>query len=126
MCRANASWSSFTMAKGACSKACPSTERASWSVAYDARGRCTLTALGNGLVTRTAYDPETAGIRRVRTERCQRIGDLTYHPTDGVLQNLGYAQDLAGNLHAVRDRVTGRGIPGSVAGPDELRREYEY
>lgn len=92
-------------------------------IAYDASGRRTLIAYGNGVLTRHAYDPRTFRPVRVRSERYTELGDHGYRPTGPALQDIGYEYDLAGNLRATRDRTPGSGLPGT---PDALDREFTY
>ncbi|MGH6894858.1 MAG: RHS repeat domain-containing protein, partial [Dongiaceae bacterium] len=79
-------------------------------IAYDAKGQRALIAYGNGVMTRYAYDPKTFRLRRLRSERYSKPGDLSYHPSGEALQDFGYDYDLAGNILAIRDRTPGSGF----------------
>ena len=69
-------------------------------IAYDAKGQRTLVAYGNGVMTRYAYDPRTFRLARLRTERSRGTdGLIVPAPSQRpVLQDLGYAYDLVGNI----------------------------
>ncbi|MFE7074810.1 SpvB/TcaC N-terminal domain-containing protein [Streptomyces sp. NPDC057620] len=82
-------------------------------IAYDAKGRRSLIAYGNGVMTRYAYDPYTLRLARLRSERCAVVDATTYRPTGPALQDIGYDYDLAGNLTTLRDRTPGSGVPGN-------------
>jgi RHS repeat-associated protein len=94
-------------------------------IAYDAKGRRTLIAYGNGVLTRYAYDPHTSRPARLRSERYTLDG-LTYRPSGPALQDYGYEHDLAGNLLTLRDRTPGSGIPNTPGGADALDRRFIY
>jgi RHS repeat-associated protein len=79
-------------------------------VAYNAKGQRTLIAYGNGVMTRSAYDPHTFRLKRLRSERYTTPGDLRYHPDGEALQDFGYDYDLVGNILGIRDRTPGSGI----------------
>ena len=49
-------------------------------------------------MTRYAYDPYTARLSRLRSERYARPDAISYRPTGEALQDFGYDYDLAGNL----------------------------
>jgi RHS repeat-associated protein len=89
-------------------------------IARDARGRHTLVALGNGVMTRYMHDPRTARLVRLRAERYTRPGEDTaaYRPTGRPLQDLAYRHDLVGNILDIVDRVPGSGV---ASNPDALR-----
>jgi RHS repeat-associated protein len=111
-------------------------------IAYDAKGRRTLVVLGNGVLTRYAYDPRTFRLRRLRSERftTPAPGSLRYRPTGAALQDLGYDHDLAGNVLRVVERVPGCGVAANpeaaavadpalralVAQGDALVRDFRY
>jgi hypothetical protein len=61
-------------------------------VAYDAKGQRTLVALGNGVITRYAYEPRTYRLARLRSERFDKPpGDTpTYEPFGQPLQDFAY------------------------------------
>lgn len=94
-------------------------------LAYDAKGQRTLVAYGNGVLTRYAYDPHTFRLARLRTEHYTLDGS-TYRPTGEVLQDYGYAYDLAGNILTIRDRTPGSGIPNTPDGVNALDRTFTY
>ncbi|HEX9952129.1 MAG TPA: SpvB/TcaC N-terminal domain-containing protein, partial [Rubricoccaceae bacterium] len=107
-------------------------------IAHDARGQRLLLALGNGFMTRYAYEPLTRRLARIRTESFVRpaLGspDLTagadaalvYVPDGSVVQNEGYAYDLAGNVTRVRERTADAGIAGTVLGAHALDRTFVH
>ena len=109
-------------------------------IAYDANGRRTLIAYANGVMTRNAYDGHTFRLRRLRSERYTRSGELGYHAGGEALQDIGYDYDLVGNLLTTRDRTPGSGFPNnpeavSVADPvmaqllisgNALNRRFTY
>ncbi|MCZ4123095.1 SpvB/TcaC N-terminal domain-containing protein [Streptomyces sp. H39-S7] len=86
-------------------------------ITYDATGRRTLIAHGNGVITRYAYDPRTFRLLRLRSERYTLVDDVTYRPSGEPLQDSHYDYDLVGNLLTLRDRAPGSGIPDN---PDAL------
>jgi RHS repeat-associated protein len=93
-------------------------------IAYNAKGQRTLSAYGNGVLTRYAYDPKTFRLVRMRTERYTKPSAFTYHPTGGApLQDFAYEYDLAGNLLALRDRTPGSGLSTK---PNALDRSFAY
>lgn len=107
-------------------------------IAYNAKGQCTLIVYGNGLMTRYAYGADTFRLARQRTERCSQPDDVTYLPTGGLLQELGYVYDLSGNILRITDLTPGSGVqnnPGALRFPelrallsagDALVREFAY
>jgi RHS repeat-associated protein len=92
-------------------------------IAYNARGQRTLIALGNGLMTRYAYDPQTFHLARLRSEAFNQSDAATYQPAGKLLQDFAYEYDLVGNILAIHDRAPGSGVP---AQPDALARIFEY
>jgi RHS repeat-associated protein len=84
-------------------------------IGYDAKGQRALIAYGNGVMTRYAYDPHTFRLIRLRTEPYTLINRLTYRPAKAVMQDLGYAYDLVGNIRTIRDRAPGSGILNNPA-----------
>jgi RHS repeat-associated protein len=108
-------------------------------IAYDANGHRALTAYGHGVMTRYAYDPRTAGLRRMRSEHYTRDG-LTYEPRGDAIQDCTYEYDLARNLVRTEDRAPASGIPGNpdalgaadpalgalLASGDALERRFRY
>ena len=108
-------------------------------LAYNAKGQRTLIALGNGVMTRYAYDAQTFRLRRLRSERYTRPPDpLSFQPAGGLLQDFAYEYDLAGNILRITDRVPGCGVlnnpeapldpelQASIAAGDALVRRFEY
>jgi RHS repeat-associated protein len=91
-------------------------------IAYDAKGQRTLVALGNGVITRLAYGPQTARLVRLRSEVYEASG-AGYRLRGGVLQDLAYEHDVMGNLLALRDRTPASGL---AAQPDRLDRAFTY
>ena len=86
----------------------------------------TLVAYGNGLMTRCAFDPDTARMSRMRIERYRAEGSFGLVPDGGLLRDLGYDYDLAGHIVGIRDRSPGCGVPGTPLGPDAIDLEYEH
>lgn len=110
-------------------------------IAYNAKGQRTLIAYGNRVLTRYAYDPNTFRLVRLRSERFTRPDEKTFAPAGGLLQELGYAYDLAGNVLSITDRTPGCGVinnpdggdlqfdaamRASLAGGDALVRRFTY
>ncbi|MGH8072401.1 MAG: RHS repeat-associated core domain-containing protein, partial [Candidatus Entotheonellia bacterium] len=83
-------------------------------IAYSAKGQRSLIALGNGVMTRYAYDPQTFRLARMRTERYEKPAGtaLIYHLTapNQPLQDFAYAYDLVGNILRIVDRTPGSGV----------------
>jgi RHS repeat-associated protein len=91
-------------------------------IGYNAKGQRTLLALANGLMTRYEYDPHTFRLLRLRTEKYRRENSYTFAPDGGLLQDLSYHYDLAGNITQIQDRGTGKGINGIFA----FDRDFTY
>lgn len=97
-------------------------------IAYNARGQRVLEVLGNGVMTRYAYHPDTFRLARLRTDRVSRSGGpLVYAPAtpDEPLQDLVYETDLAGSTLRMEDRTPGSGVannPEAVAEADPVLR----
>ena len=90
-------------------------------IAYNAKGQRTLMALGNGIMTRYAYDEFNYRLLRIKSEKYELNGD-TYDPQSGTTkQDLSYLYDLAGNIVGMNDIS-----PAAVQGPDDLLREFLY
>ena len=81
--------------------------------AYSASGLRVLSAYGNGVMTRLAYDAQTARLARLHSERYAPTGDGAYHPIGDSLQDFAYDADLIGNIVAIHDRTPGSGIPAN-------------
>jgi RHS repeat-associated protein len=97
-------------------------------LAHNARGQRQLCVLGNGLMTRYAYDPMTFRLARLRAEPCTATGPAGmptgWRSTGAALQDHGYhAYDQAGNLWAMVDTTPGGGIGGQ---PNKLPRAFTY
>jgi RHS repeat-associated protein len=92
-------------------------------VAYDAKGQRILVALGNGLMTRHAYDPKTFRLARQRTEPFVNPSPLIFRAAGKVLQDVLCSHDLSGNLLAASERAEGSGLAGT---PDQLDRAFSY
>jgi RHS repeat-associated protein len=88
-------------------------------MAYDAKGQRSFIALGNGVMTRYAYDRHTFRLVRLRSERFSKPAAETpiYQPAGTVLQDFAYEYDLVGNIDRITDRVPGSGIQDN---PDAL------
>ncbi|MFC6939741.1 SpvB/TcaC N-terminal domain-containing protein [Salinirubellus sp. GCM10025818] len=97
-------------------------------IAYDAKSQRTLVALGNGVMTRYAYDPRTFRLSRLRSERYTNPQgtEHEYVPTGEPLQDLNYEYDLVGNITTLRDRTPDSGIIDSNLGRHALDRGFEY
>jgi RHS repeat-associated protein len=107
-------------------------------LAYNAKGQRILLARGNGVLTRYAYDPQTFQLARLRSERFISPVDIAFKPSGGLLQDFGYAYDLAGNILRITDRVPGCGVQDNesalldpllanlIAGGDVLVRRFTY
>jgi RHS repeat-associated protein len=92
---------------------------------YDAHGHRVLAVLGNGVMIRYAYDPDTFRLERLRSEMCaERAGDTGWRPAGTVHQDHGYRYDLVGNLLTLFDRTPGCGVPPGA--PDALDRQFGY
>jgi RHS repeat-associated protein len=91
-------------------------------IAYNAKGQRTLLALANGLMTRYEYDPHTFRLVRLRTEKYRCENGYTFVPDGGLLQDLAYRYDLAGNIIQIQARGTEKGINGIFA----FDRDFTY
>ena len=94
-------------------------------LAHNARGQRVLLALGNGLITRYAYDPDTFLLVRLRTERADVIDDV-WTGEGEPLQDLTYSYDLLGNVRTVEERTVGCGVANTVNGRHRLIRTFDY
>jgi RHS repeat-associated protein len=97
-------------------------------IAYNARGQRILAALGNGVMTRYAYDENVFRLSRMRSEKYASTStpETGYTlPSDGTgkkYQDIVYAYDAVGNILSTDERVTDVG----VAGDDTMVREFVY
>ncbi|MEZ4458723.1 MAG: RHS repeat-associated core domain-containing protein [bacterium] len=95
------------------------------NIAYNARGQRILLSLGNGVVTRYAYDDQNFRLRRMRAELCTKSG-TTYSPAGTVFEDCGYHDDLDGNILALIDKSSeGAAIAARFAQPSTLEG-YAY
>ena len=92
-------------------------------IAYDAKGQRTIIALGNGAMTRYAYDRQTFRLLRLRSEGYSQPDPLTYRPVGDLLQDFAYEYDLMGNILAIHDRTPGSGVSPQ---PHSLDRAFGY
>jgi RHS repeat-associated protein len=109
-------------------------------IAYDAKGRRTLIAYGNGILSRYAYDSRTSRLMRWRSERYAKPDEVSYHPSGAPLQDFSYSYDLVGNLLEIQDRTPGSGFLNNpealtvtdpvlaqlLASGNALNRYFEY
>ncbi len=96
-------------------------------IAYNAKGQRVLIAYGNGVMTRSTYDPQTFRLVRLRSERYTQPNLSTYHPTGAALQDFAYEYDLVGNITAIHDRTPGSGVANHLPlGADALDRVFSY
>lgn len=93
-------------------------------IAYNAKGQRSLMALGNGVMTRYDYDPQTFRLARLRSERYTTPDPdaPTYKPIGAPLQNFAYEYDLVGNILTIHDRTPESGVGGT----DALDRRFTY
>ncbi len=97
-------------------------------IAYNAKGQRILAALGNGVMTRYAYDENVFRLKRMRSEKY----DPTSTPETGYTlptdqsgkkyQDIVYAYDAVGNILTTDEHVTAVGI----AGADTMLRTFTY
>ena len=90
-------------------------------IAYNAKGQRLMIAMGNGIMTRYAYDNTTFRLARIRSEFYSKAG-WTYSPISGVKQDTAYAYDLAGNIISTNDESPNSGVGGSAS----LERDFSY
>lgn len=94
-------------------------------ILYNARGQRSLALLGNGVMVRYAYDPQTFRPARLRSDRYQTVSPWRWRAVaggGGPLQDHGYRYDQVGNLVALADRTPGCGVPPSDA--NQLDRNF--
>ena len=97
-------------------------------IAYNAKGQRILAALGNGVMTRYAYDPNVFRLSRMRSEKyapsSTPLAGYTL-PTDGTgkkYQDIVYAYDAVGNILSTDERISGIGVGGA----DTMLRHFAY
>jgi RHS repeat-associated protein len=93
---------------------------------HDAKGNRVLTALGNGIMTRCAYDPASFRLVQLRSERYKESPTAapgTWTAKGQPLQDLSYAYDLAGNVLTIGESTPGCGVGAT---PDSLTRSFAY
>ena len=100
------------------------------SVVYDPHGRRSAAFLGNGVLLRYLYDPQTFRLRRVFARHATLAG-TTWTCDGDVLQDLSYRYDLNGNVLTIGDRTPGCGLPSGTdpplsPDPDSLNRPFTY
>ena len=83
------------------------------SVIYDPHGRRSAAFLGNGVLLRYLYDPQTFRLRRLFARHATLAG-TTWTCDGDVLQDVGYRYDLNGNVLTLGDRTPGCGLPLGV------------
>jgi RHS repeat-associated protein len=96
------------------------------AMAHNARGQRILTAFGNGMLTRQAYDPDSFRLRRLRSERATPTAADAWSCTAPPLQDLSYQHDPTGNPVTIEERTPGCGVAGTPEGRDRLTRRFEY
>ena len=100
-------------------------------IVYAAHGRRSLVQLGNGVLQRYLYDPNTLRLRRAHAQVATSSTPLTWTTTGLVLQDRLYRYDVDGNLSVLGDRTPGSGLPAGLdprhpPDPDALNRIFEY
>jgi RHS repeat-associated protein len=92
-------------------------------ICYNARGQRTAVWLGNGVLTRYAYDATTFRLLRQHSSIAIVQPDGTWHQSGPVLQDTSHTYDLVGNPLAIKERSPGS---GTGATPDALDRSFSY
>jgi RHS repeat-associated protein len=92
-------------------------------IAHNARGQRLLCVLGNGAMTRYAYDPNTFRLARLRSEPAAPTAPEGWRSAGTAFQDHGYSYDQVGNLWALLDTTPGGGIAPQ---PDRLPRAFSY
>ena len=100
------------------------------SVIYDPHGRRSAAFLGNGVLLRYLYDPETFRLRRLFA-RHATLTNTAWTCDGDVLQDASYRQDLNGNILTIGDRTPGSGLPLGTdpllsSDPDSINRPFTY
>ena len=90
---------------------------------WNARAQRDLCVLGNGIMTRSAYDPRTFRLARLRSEPCQPTSPAGWRSSGPPLQDHGYPlYDQVGNLWQLLDTPPASGVPPA----NELLRAFTY
>ena len=100
------------------------------SVIYDPHGRRSAAFLGNGVLLRYLYDPETFRLRRLFARHATLAG-TTWTCDGDVLQDVSYRYDRNGNVLTIGDRTPECGLPSGTdpllsPDPDALNRPFTY
>jgi RHS repeat-associated protein len=109
-------------------------------IAYNAKGQRLFIAMGNGVITRYAYDAQTFRLRRLRSESYTTANPASFQPSGTVLQDFAYDYDLGGNILRIIDRALGCGVKNNpeaglesdpalralIVSGDALPRRFEY
>jgi RHS repeat-associated protein len=110
-------------------------------VTYDPHGRRNLAQLGNSILLRYLYDPNTFRLRRCHMQPATQTATMTqpdgtttataWQTSGTAVQDHTYRYDLAGNLLTIGDRTPGSGLPVGVDpihSPDQntLNRVFGY
>lgn len=90
-------------------------------IAYNAKGQRVLLALGNGVMTRYAYNTNTFQLVRQRSESYTKTG-FTFTSTGNVKQDTAYEFDLIGNITKTHDKTTACGVGGT----NNLTKTFDY
>ena len=90
-------------------------------IAYNAKGQRLMIALGNGIMTRYAYDNKTFRLARIRSEKYDKT-NWDYSPDGNLKQDTAYFYDLAGNIISTNDQSPNSGVGGSAS----LERDFSY
>lgn len=95
------------------------------NIGFNARGQRLVMTMGNGMMTRYAYNVETFRLVRTRSEKFTvPTGEkYTYDPTGGVQQDLAYTYDLEGTIQTQNDEVPSG---SSSEGPGGLLRIFRH
>jgi len=95
-------------------------------LAYTAKGQRMMTAYGNGVMTRYAYDPLTFRSARLRSEKFQTPAANQWQGSGEPLQDYVYRYDYSGNVASIDERVRSCGVDNSPDGRDQLVRAFTY
>jgi hypothetical protein len=89
---------------------------------YDLDGRKLLVAWGNGVLQRWARD-RAGRVLRLRSERYEKVGDLSFRGGGEVLQEYWCERDSEGRITTLIDDSPDAGIAGK---PHRLERTFSY